>query len=108
MEIVFPRIARYLYDVYLENKYSGNFAQLLEEEFNKIYGIKSLDDEHDCNVASINSLNIHDARDMPRTKLGDSMFDEYDVLGPQVLMSKTITMIVCLLSMMIIVITCML
>jgi hypothetical protein len=37
---------RYLYNVYLENKDSGNCAQLLEEEFNKMCGTKSLDDEH--------------------------------------------------------------
>ena len=82
MEIVFPRIARYLYDVYLENKDSDNCAQLLEGEFNRMCGTKSLDDEHDCNVASINSLNIHDASDMPSPKLGDAMFDEYDIFSP--------------------------
>src|SRR3989337_1832754 len=82
MEIVFPRIARYLYDVYLENKDSDNCAQLLEGEFNRMCGTKSLDDEHDCNVASINSLNIHDASDMPSPKLGDAMFDEYDIFIP--------------------------
>jgi hypothetical protein len=64
MEIVFSRVARYLYDAYLE------------------HGIKSLDDEHDCNVASINSLNIYDASDMPSHKLGDAMFDEYDIFSP--------------------------
>jgi hypothetical protein len=79
MEIVFPRIACYLYDVYLENKDSGNCAQLIEEEFYKMF---DLNDEHDCNVASINSLNIHDASDMPSPKLGDAMFDEYDIFSP--------------------------
>jgi hypothetical protein len=62
MEIVFPRIARYLYDVYLEGK--------------------DLNDEHDCNVASVNSLNIFDASDMPSHKLGDTMFDDYDIFSP--------------------------
>ena len=38
---------------------------------------KSLNDEHDCNVVSINSLNIHDA-----DKLGDAMFDEDDIFSP--------------------------
>src|SRR3990172_11507638 len=64
MEIVFSRVARYLYNAYLE------------------HGIKSLDDEHDCNVASINSLNIFDASDMPSHKLGDATFDEYDIFSP--------------------------
>ena len=64
MEIGLPQIVRYLYNVYLENKNSDHCAQLLEEEFNKIFGIKSLDDEHDCNVVSMNSMNIHDANDV--------------------------------------------
>jgi hypothetical protein len=54
MEIAFPRIARYLYDVYLESKDSGNGA-MLEKEFHAMF---DLDDEHDCNVVSVNSLNI--------------------------------------------------
>src|SRR3990170_5513826 len=69
----------YLYDVYLENKDSDNCAQLLEEEFYKMF---DLNDEHDCNVDSINSLNINDATDMPSPKLGDAMFDEYDIFSP--------------------------
>src|SRR3989337_2697876 len=79
MEIVFPRISRYLYDVYLESKDSDNCALMLEKEFYKMF---DLDDEHDCNVASMNSLNIHDASDMPSPKLGDAMFDEYDIFSP--------------------------
>ena len=41
-----------------------NCAQLLEEEVNKMFGTKYLNDEHDCNVLSMNSLNIHVANDM--------------------------------------------
>ena len=37
---------------------------------------KSLNDEHDCNVVSMNSLNIHDANDMQSYKLGGAMFVE--------------------------------
>ena len=62
MEIVFSRVARYLYDVYLESK--------------------DLNDEHDCNIASVNSLNIFDASNMPSHKLGDAMFDEYGIFSP--------------------------
>ena len=40
---------------------------------------KYLNDEHDCNVVSMNSLNIHDAYDMQSYKLGDAMFDENDM-----------------------------
>ena len=52
-----------------------NCAQLIEEELNRIFGIN---DEHDCNIASMNSLNSHDASDMQSHKLGDAMFDEDD------------------------------
>ena len=41
-----------------------------------------LNDEHDCNVVSMNSLNIHDANDMQSYKLGDAMFDEDDIFSP--------------------------
>ena len=49
----------------------------------------------------MNSLNIHDANDIQRHKLGDAMFDEDDIFSPQVFMSKFIMMIACLLFMMI-------
>ena len=68
-----------------------------------MFGTKSLNDEHDCNVVSMNSLNIHDANDMQSHKFGDAMFDEYDIFVPQVLMSKFIMMKAMLLFMMIIV-----
>ena len=35
-----------------------------------------------CDVASINSLNIHDANDMQSHKLGDAIFDEDDIFSP--------------------------
>jgi hypothetical protein len=54
MELRLPHIIR-LYNVFLENKDSENCAQLIEEEFNKMFGIKSLNDEHDCNEISMNS-----------------------------------------------------
>ena len=50
---------------------------MIEEEFTKMLGIKYLNDEHDCNVVSMNSFNIHDANDMQSHKLGDAMFDEF-------------------------------
>ena len=37
---------------------------------------------HDCNVASMNSLNIHDASDMQNHKLGDAIFDENNIFTP--------------------------
>ena len=41
-----------------------------------------MDDEHDCNVVSMNSLNTHDANDMQSHKLGEAMFDEDDIFCP--------------------------
>ena len=67
-----------------------------------MFGTKYLNDEHDCNVVSMNSLNIHDANDMQSHKLGEAMFDEDDFFVPQALMSRFIMMIACLLFMMII------
>ena len=47
-----------------------------------MFGTKTLNDEKDCNVVSMNSLNIHDANDMQSHKLGDAMFDEDDIFSP--------------------------
>ena len=41
-----------------------------------------MNDEHDCSVVSMNSLNIHDTNDMQRHKLGDAIFDEDDIFSP--------------------------
>ena len=41
-----------------------------------------MNDEHDCSVVSMYSLNIHDAYDMQSHKLGDAMFDEDDIFSP--------------------------
>src|SRR3989337_2461765 len=72
----------HLYNVFRENDGKENYAQLIEEEFNKIFAIKSLNDEHDCNVVSMLSMNIHDANDMQSNKVGDAMFDEDDIFSP--------------------------
>jgi hypothetical protein len=72
----------HLYNVFPENDGKENCARVLEEEVNKMFGTKFLNDEHDCNVVSMNSLNIHDANDMQSHKLGDAMFDEDDIFSP--------------------------
>ena len=54
----------HLFNVFHENKNSDNCAQVLEEECIRMFGTKYLNDEHDCNVVSMNSLNIHDANDI--------------------------------------------
>ena len=59
-----------------------NCAQVLEEEVYNFFGIQCLYDEHDCNVASINSLNVRDSSDMQNHKLGDALFDEDDIFIP--------------------------
>ena len=80
MELRLPHII-HLYHVFLENKDSDNCAQLLEEEFNKMFNVSPLNDEHDCNVVSMLSMNIHDANNMQSHKLGDAMFDEDDIFS---------------------------
>ena len=92
----------HLFNVFRENDEKENCAQVLEEEVYKMFCTKSLNDEHDCNVVSMNSLNIHNANDMQTHKLGEAMFDEYDILVPKVLMRIFIMMKACLLFMMII------
>ena len=55
MELRVPHML-HLFNVFRENKDSNNCAQLLEEECIKMFGTKSLNDEHDCNVVSMNFL----------------------------------------------------
>ena len=86
IELRLHHIIDHVYNIFLENDGSENYAQLLEEEVDKMLGTKYLNDEHDCNIVSINSLNIHDANDMQSHKLGDAMFDEDDIfLSPKFL-----------------------
>src|SRR3989337_2465856 len=81
MELRLPHML-HLFNVFRGNDGKENYAQVLEEEVNKMFGTKSLNDEHDCNVVSMLSLNIHDANDMQSHKLGDAMFDEDDIFCP--------------------------
>ena len=53
----------HLFNVFRENDGNENCAQVLEKECIKMFGIQSLNDEHDCNVVSVNSLNIHSTND---------------------------------------------
>ena len=92
----------HLFNIFVKMMEKENCAQVLEEECIKMFGTKYLNDEHDCNVVSVNPLNNHDANDMQSHKLGEAMFDEDDIFSPQVLMSKFIMMKACLLFMMII------
>ena len=81
MEFRLHQLSR-LYKVFRENDGSENCAQLVEEEIMKILNENSFNDEHDRNIDSMNSKNIHDANDMQSHKLGDAMFDEDDISPP--------------------------
>ena len=81
MELSLPHTL-HLFNIFHENDGKENCAQVLEEEVYKMFGTKSLYDEHDCNVVSMNSLNIHDANDMQSHKLGEAMYDEDDIFCP--------------------------
>ena len=72
----------HVFNVFGENDRKENCAQVLEEELHRMLGIKYVNDEHDCNVVSMNSLNTHDTNDMQSHKLGDAMFHEYDIFCP--------------------------
>ena len=78
MELSLSHTVR-LFNIFRGYDGKENCAQVLEEELHIILGLKYVNDEHDCNVFSMNSLNIHDANDMQSHKLGDAMFDEYDI-----------------------------
>ena len=70
------------FNIFREFDEKENCAQVLEEEIYRMFDAKSLNDEHDCNVVGINSLNIHDANDVQSHKLGDAIFDEDDIFSP--------------------------
>ena len=53
----------HLFNIFREYDGKDNCAQVLEEECIKMLGTESLNDEHDCNVVSMNSLNIHSTND---------------------------------------------
>ena len=49
MELRLPHML-HLFNIFRENDGKGNSAQVLEVEFHKMFGIKSLNDEHGCYV----------------------------------------------------------
>ena len=52
-----------LFNIFREYDEKENCAQVLEEEIYRMLGTKSLNDEHDCNIVSIKSLNIRSIND---------------------------------------------
>ena len=69
MELSLPHTL-HLFNIFRECDGKDNCAQVLEEEIYKMFGTKSLYDEHDCNVVSMNSLNTYDANVMQSPSLG--------------------------------------
>ena len=63
MELSLPHTL-HLFNIFREYDGEENCAKILEEECIEMFGTKSLDDEHDCNVVSMKSLNICDAPDL--------------------------------------------
>ena len=70
-----------LYNVFHENKDSENCDQLVKEEIIKIVDENSLNDEHDCNVASMNSLNIHNTNDDCTSHDNDVSYKDVNFCG---------------------------
>ena len=51
MELSLPHTL-HLFNIFRENDGKKNCTQVLEEEIYRMFGTKSLYDEHDCNVVS--------------------------------------------------------
>ena len=62
MELSLPHTL-HLFNIFREYDGKENSAKVLEEGCIKMFGTKSLNDENDCNVVSMNSLNIHSTND---------------------------------------------
>ena len=107
MELSLPHTL-HLFNIFRENDGKENCAKVLEEECIEMFCTKSLNNEHDCNVVIMNSLNTHEANDMQSHKLGMLCMMKMIFSVSQVLMRKFIMMKACLLFMMIILMTRML
>ena len=81
MELRLHHIIDHLYNIFLENDGSENCAQFLEE-VNKMFGTKYLNYEHDCNVVSMNSLNIQNANDDCRSHDKNVSYEHVTFCGP--------------------------
>ena len=61
---------RYIYLVFLENQECKNCYGVFKEEFYKVIHDSFLNENHDCNDASMNSMNVNCANDIQNYKLG--------------------------------------
>src|SRR3989337_1248406 len=64
----------YLYEVLLQIRESENCDEVLKEEIYEVIHDSSLDEKHDCNGSTINSINVSCANDMQNPKLGNANF----------------------------------
>ena len=55
MELRVPHML-HLFNIFREYDGKENCAQVVEEEIYKMFGTKYVNDEHDCNVISMNSF----------------------------------------------------
>ena len=61
----------YLYEVLLEIHESENCDEVLKQEIYEVIHDSSLNEKHDCNDFTINSINVNCANNMQNPKLGD-------------------------------------
>ena len=64
----------YLYEVLLEIHESENCDEVLKEDTYELIPDSSLNEKHDCNDFTINSINVNCVNDLQNPKLGDATF----------------------------------
>ena len=96
MELSLPHTL-HLFSIFREYDEKEYCAQVLEEEIYRMFDTKSLNDEHDCNVVSMNYRISMMLMICKATSLGMLCLMKMIFFVPQVLMSKFTLMIACLL-----------
>ena len=76
----------HLFNIFRKYDEKENCAQVLEEVY-KMFGTKSLNDEHDFNVVSMNSLNIHSTNDDCTSYDENVSYEHVDFCGVHVCMN---------------------
>jgi len=77
----------HLFNIFREYDGKENCAQVLEEECSRMLYTKSLNDEHDCNVVSMNSLNIRSTNDDCTSYDKTVSYEHVDFCGVHVCMN---------------------
>ena len=78
-----------IFNIFREFDGKENCAQVLEEECIRMLDTKSLNDDHDCNVVSINSLNIHSINDDCSSHDENISYEDVNFCGVHVCMNIT-------------------